>query len=588
MNAPDLTGEILGGRYRIVKAIGKGGMGGVYEAVQLDLGRAVAVKVIARELADEPEFLERFRREAVAAAQLGHPNIVEVTDFQHPAGEPPFLVMELLQGEPLTASLKRGALEPGRAVDIIVQVLAGLDAAHARGIVHRDLKPANIFLVPIGPDRSLVKLVDFGIAKLMDSAMFDRLTQTGMLIGTPRYAAPEQITDSKSVDPRSDVYAAGVLLYCMLAGRPPFLSQGARLLVDIETEEPPPIGSFTPSVDPALTEIVRRAMAKRREQRFPSAKAFADALEAFSGGPRAGASPAGVAPRSSHPPMLTPPTPATRGERPVHRQPAAPPTRAFRAPPTPAPRHSPAPRRAAPAPRYPTPSPRYAAPRHTPAPRYAAPRHTPAPRYAAPAPRYPTPSPRWSAPASPPARGRSAALWVSLGVVGAALLGALVAGGAYLSGLISNPRTSGGDPEASRRPPVELAASCLEWERMACACPDELRREEHCQTARASLAAARDGTPVNCQRWLERMQFLCDQPARYEPTSLPDPPPTDIPSCDALGRFACSCGTGEQLAARCGRAREFLRWSTENPPSQAGPACDRERVIIERLCQQNP
>ena len=135
----ELEGRLLGGRYRVLRSIGAGGMGGVYEATQEGLGRRVAVKVIASSLAAEPEYVERFRRKALAAAQLGHPNIVQVTDFQHPPGEAPFLVMELLDGEPLQRRLQRGRLAPAEAVDIARQLLAALEAAHARGIVHRDL-----------------------------------------------------------------------------------------------------------------------------------------------------------------------------------------------------------------------------------------------------------------------------------------------------------------------------------------------------------------------------------------------------------------------------------------------------------------
>ncbi len=230
------------------------------------------------ELATEPVHVERFEREARAVGRLGHPNIVQVTDFRCAPGEPPFLVMELLEGEPLTPLLRRGRLEPGRAARLTLQTLAALEAAHQAGVVHRDLKPPNVFLVPIAGGGELVKLLDFGVAKLMDTSAYRRLTATGVLVGTPRYAAPEQF-DTHTVGPRTDVYAAGALLYSMLTGRPPFLSSEARLLIDIHDKEPTDPGSIVPSLPGPLVEIVRRAMKKRPEERFDSARAMAAALE---------------------------------------------------------------------------------------------------------------------------------------------------------------------------------------------------------------------------------------------------------------------------------------------------------------------
>ncbi|MCA9609568.1 MAG: serine/threonine protein kinase [Myxococcales bacterium] len=280
-SSENAIGRVLGRRYRVVRRLGVGGMGSVYEAVQEDLGRRVAVKVIARALAGETRHIERFRREAMATARLGHPNVVQVSDFLHPPGELPFLVMELLEGESLASRLGRGgALAPTRAVSVARQVLAALECAHARGIVHRDLKPANTFLVPLGADRDLVKVLDFGVAKLMDSASWARLTQTGAIVGTVRYAAPEQLADSKSVDLRADVFAAGTLLYCMLAGQPPHTSTGSQLILDI-LHTSPEIERRVPEIDPALGAIVRRALARDPSHRFDGATEMREALEAL-------------------------------------------------------------------------------------------------------------------------------------------------------------------------------------------------------------------------------------------------------------------------------------------------------------------
>jgi len=253
-------------------------MGAVYEAVQHPLGRRVAVKVISAKLASEHVYLERFRREAAAAAQLGHANIVQVTDFGTDAETGlAYLAMELLNGQPLLTLVRGGPVAEERACNITLQLLSALEAAHERGIVHRDLKPANVFLVPIAAGGELVKLLDFGIAKLMDSSTWSRLTETGMLIGTPRYSAPEQI-DGKNVGPRTDLHAVGVLLYCMLAGRPPFTSSGAHLLVDIQQNEAPAPNTFVPGLSPGVVAFVHRAMRKRPEERFHSAREMADAL----------------------------------------------------------------------------------------------------------------------------------------------------------------------------------------------------------------------------------------------------------------------------------------------------------------------
>ncbi len=276
-----LIGRVLDGRFRVVRALGEGGMGAVYEAVQENIGRRVAIKVLADELRGEHLYLERFRREAEAAGRLMHPHIVQVTDFVQAPGEPAFLVMELLEGQSLLSVLQRGRLAPARACTIAVQLLSALSAAHQAGIVHRDLKPANVFLVTLAGGFECVKLLDFGIAKLEESEGYKRLTQTGALIGTPRYASPEQIHGSSRVDARTDIYSAGVLLYGMLSGRPPFTSTGAQLLIDIQDREPPHLSTLSSALPPGLVAVAHRAMQKDPAARFQTARAMMEALEPF-------------------------------------------------------------------------------------------------------------------------------------------------------------------------------------------------------------------------------------------------------------------------------------------------------------------
>jgi serine/threonine-protein kinase len=276
-----MEGRVLGGRYRVVRQLGEGGMGAVFEAVQENLGRRVAVKVLATELCEEPAYLERFRREAEAAGRLMSPHIVQVNDFIQTPGDPVFLVMELLEGQSLLDLLRRERLTVARACRIGVQLLSALGAAHAAGIVHRDLKPANIFLVPLAGGGELVKLLDFGIAMLTRSESYHRLTGPGVMIGTPRYAAPEQIMSQAQVDARTDLYAVGVLLYGMLAGRPPFTSSGTQLLLDIQEREPPDLRSLAPSLPAPLVAAVQRAMRKRPEERFQSAAEMVLAIQPF-------------------------------------------------------------------------------------------------------------------------------------------------------------------------------------------------------------------------------------------------------------------------------------------------------------------
>ncbi|MEO6418406.1 MAG: serine/threonine-protein kinase, partial [Polyangiaceae bacterium] len=209
----ELVGSVLGGRYRIVRRMGAGGMGAVYEALQEDLNRRVAVKVLHPHLALDADLVQRFKREAQAAAALGHPNIVHVTDFQVNPGEQPFLVMEYLTGKSFRELMKEETRLPAkRAAFIATQVLSALAAAHEANIVHRDIKPDNIFLSSTSAMKDLVKVLDFGIAKLLKPSDEGPLTMAGTVLGTLSYMAPEQAR-GEVVDHRADLYALGCIMF---------------------------------------------------------------------------------------------------------------------------------------------------------------------------------------------------------------------------------------------------------------------------------------------------------------------------------------------------------------------------------------
>lgn len=274
-------GDVLGGKYCLVEKIGEGGMGTVWLARNEELGNEVAVKILHKTLVTDPQALARFRNEARAAARINHPGICTVMDMGEHDGAP-FLVMERLQGESLADAIARqGTLEPRRAAQILCEVLDTLAAAHAEGILHRDLKPENVFLARKG-EHTTVKILDFGVAKFIgDDAERVRLTRTGALVGTPAYMSPEQARGLE-VDERSDVWAAGVLLYEMLSGKLPYEAPNFNaMLVAIATTPPRRIETVVPSIDPVLADIVSRALATDPRERYPSAKQMADDLRAW-------------------------------------------------------------------------------------------------------------------------------------------------------------------------------------------------------------------------------------------------------------------------------------------------------------------
>ena len=259
-------------------------MGVVYAAVQEGLGRHVAVKLLDPRLAEDRVQLERFKREAEVVAALGHPNIVQVTDF-HESDTQPFLVMELLHGESLAVCLAREqVLTAQRTAFIAAQLLSALGAAHRAGVVHRDIKPDNIFLLSDAAIPDTVKVLDFGIAKLAPTGNSAKLTTTGAMLGTPAFMAPEQARGAEDVDARADIYAVGATMYQALTGKMPHeASSIPALLFAIVEKIPVSLRELRPDLPADLVAVVERAMAKNRDGRFPDAASMRAALAPWSG-----------------------------------------------------------------------------------------------------------------------------------------------------------------------------------------------------------------------------------------------------------------------------------------------------------------
>ena len=282
MNAhvEQLVGRTLGGRYRLERTLGVGGMGAVFEATQIDLGRTVAVKVL---LDVDPRGIARLKQEALTAGSLSCPHVVSIFDFMAPTGEPPFIVMELLPGHSLAKLLKHErTLAVPRAARIASQMLIGLEAAHHAGVIHRDVKPSNTWLV-FGPGiDEHVKMLDFGIAKMLGGDGPGLHTTTGSVVGTPAYLAPEQLR-GMPLDPRVDIHAMGIVLFEMLTGARPWRSDTASVYAEILEYHPPPLHTLAPNIPPELSQIVERALAKDPAARFARASDMRMALEPFLG-----------------------------------------------------------------------------------------------------------------------------------------------------------------------------------------------------------------------------------------------------------------------------------------------------------------
>ena len=286
--ADPLIGVVVLGSYRIEEKLGKGTMGTVYRGVDTRYDKDVAIKVMRDDLVSERKLLERFKREARVASKLKHPNLMRVLDAGETRDKRPVMVLELARGKTLTALLDVSPA-PRRVFALVKQILQGLEHAHGAGLIHRDLKPDNI-MVELGPDGAeLLRIVDFGIAILRDrdgTVEGGRLTETGQIVGTPLYMAPEQ-AQGEAFDHRVDLFALGVIMYQMLAGTVPF---DGRTAVEIQlayiSKDPPPISTYVSDVDPLAEAFARKLMARKLPQRFASATEALQVLDLLGTDPK--------------------------------------------------------------------------------------------------------------------------------------------------------------------------------------------------------------------------------------------------------------------------------------------------------------
>lgn len=267
LSGPDLLGEqaaagrlvpgrVIGGRYRLEARLASGGMGEVFRATHVELKRPLALKVMRRELSGDPEFVERFRREAITASRLGHPHIVDIIDSGSEDGQF-YFVMEFLDGKPLSSLIDRGPVALPLALDIVTQIAQALEVAHRAGVVHRDLKPDNVIVLERA-GAPFVKLVDFGVAKVV-TPLDGKLTSTGVIVGTPQYIAPEQAA-GLPVDARADVYTLGLILFELLTGKPPLVGETPALVMNAHiSQAAPPLPATFPA---PLRTLVARMLAK--------------------------------------------------------------------------------------------------------------------------------------------------------------------------------------------------------------------------------------------------------------------------------------------------------------------------------------
>ncbi|MCK9460216.1 MAG: serine/threonine protein kinase [Proteobacteria bacterium] len=280
----DRIGRVIDSKYRIVRIIGAGGMGTVYEAEHIVISRHVALKILSVEFVMDPDVVERFFREAKAASEIGHPNIVDIFDVGREDEKTVYIVMELLKGMSLADHIGcETRLAPTPAAAIAVQVLSALRAAHEKGIVHRDLKAGNVFLAVDSRGRHEVKLLDFGIAKIgkIDTSG-PGLTHNGEIMGTPCYLSPEQARGANDVDARTDIWGVGVMLYEMLTGTLPYDDDdNATLFGKILLDEPRPMLEIVPDLPLELVAIVDKAMRRERDERYQTAEAMLQALTPF-------------------------------------------------------------------------------------------------------------------------------------------------------------------------------------------------------------------------------------------------------------------------------------------------------------------
>ncbi len=284
--AQQLVGAVFNGRWRLMRLVGEGGMGAVFEAHGLQGDGVRAVKVLHPEFIGEEQILNRFMAEAEAVKLLQHPNVAQIYGSARAEDGTPYLIMELLQGAPLSNFMTPGQPMPAQqGAGIMLGVLQALNVAHTRGIVHRDLKPDNLFLVSDGRGNRVVKVLDFGIAKVMDAAGgMGSKTKTGVLLGTPGYMSPEQIKNSKGVDARSDLWSVGIILYELLSGQEAFPADNEfTRLTMVLTQDIRPIGQVAPHLA-SWSSFFQRALSKDPNGRFQSAAEMSQALAAMMSG----------------------------------------------------------------------------------------------------------------------------------------------------------------------------------------------------------------------------------------------------------------------------------------------------------------
>ena len=278
-------GQVIDGKYRIVRLLGTGGMGAVYEGENVRIRRKVAIKMLHLSVSTQADVVKRFEREAQASALVGSEHICEVLDLGVLADDTRYMVMEYLDGETLTSRIKRhGRLLPQQLVPLMLQMLEALGQAHQAGIVHRDLKPDNVFILPQrGGIKDFIKILDFGVSKFAQTGGEEmNVTRAGAVVGTPYYMSPEQARGSSAIDARTDIYAMGVLLYQATTGQVPYQAETFNeLLFKIVLEVAPPPQTYVTDLDPEFAGIILKAMAREPDLRFQSCAEFAAALHSF-------------------------------------------------------------------------------------------------------------------------------------------------------------------------------------------------------------------------------------------------------------------------------------------------------------------